>query len=84
MAFKGPGQRKFFFAAQDDKKKGLNPMEQKTKANPIDLKQAQAPLKSPSLNVPKLNNPTANPKPIPALPGLPKPARFAKMKKYFK
>jgi hypothetical protein len=78
MSFKG-NQRKFFFAAQDDKKKGINPMD-KTKPKSIDLKIPQAPMKSLDFKPAKIKNPTA----IPALPAMPKPAKFAKIKKFFK
>lgn len=80
MSFKSPAQRKFLFAAKDDKSKGLNPMEQKSQAKSIDLKQPQAPLKTNPFKIEKIKNPTA----IPAIPALPKPARFAKIKKFFK
>jgi len=81
MNFKSLKQKGYLFASLADKKKGLNPMEEKSKAKSIDLKQPQAPMKtSPIPKITKLENPTA----IPALPGLPKLAKFTKMKKFYK
>jgi len=73
-----------------------NPMMNKSSQQSISLKQSQAPMQqikpmkvnsisptsNPGLQLPKLGSQKAAT--IPALPGLPKPARFGKIKKFFK
>lgn len=75
MSFKSPAQRKYIFKVLDNKKKGINPIQDKSPSKSITAKPQNI-----SIQPIKMKNPSA----IPALPGLPKPAKFAKMKKFFK
>lgn len=72
MSFKSPAQRKFLFAMDKDKQKGI----------PVNKSSAK------SFSVPKLPSvnmsPTVKPTNIPSLPALPKMDKFARVKKYFK
>lgn len=75
MSFKSPAQRKYLFKVLDDKKKGVNPIQNKSEPKSINLNQPQ------NVSIKPIK---ANPSAIPALPGLPKPSKFAKMKKFYK
>lgn len=91
MGFKSAKQRAFLFAMDKDKAKGQDPQQihaQKSSAQAVSLPPAQAPMPHnikmgtiKPTSIPKLKLPKTS---IPALPGLPKPAKFAKVKKFFK
>lgn len=91
MGFKSAKQRAFLFAMDRDKAKGQNPQQihaQKSSAQPVSLPPAQAPMPH-NIKIGTIK-PTATPKlklpksTIPALPGLPKPAKFGKIRKFLK
>lgn len=91
--FKSGSQRRFLFAMDKDKQKGLNPIEVKSNSNSISTKSPGTitqPYKAYSLGTltPKKFHPPApksiNPTAVPSLPALPKMAKFGRIKKYIK
>lgn len=90
--FKSDKLRKMLFAQDQDKAQGIPvnktiPNSFPTQNHPEIIKPVQ-PINSgvPQFKpqIPKSIKPTANPNIIPSLPSMPKPAKFAKIKKYLK
>lgn len=90
--FKSPNQRKFLFAQDKDKQKGINPSKSSPNSFPTSRPpEMTKPFKAFSLgtlaakefkpSMPGNIKPTSNPSVIPSLPGLPK---FGKTKQYLK
>jgi hypothetical protein len=84
--FKNANQRRMLFAQDAAKKKGLDPSftPRKTSTSISSSPGLPTPEGIPSPAKMGLSSPTASPNVIPALPPMPKMARFAKTRKYLK
>lgn len=93
MGFKDASQRKFLFAMDKDKQKGINPMEAKSNSMAIptsatgQITQAPQTFKLGAPGVKQFHAPvpgSINPTSVPSLPALPKMPHFGRVKQYLK
>lgn len=93
--FKSPGQRKFLFAMDKDKQKGINPIQNKSQANSISTTHPPQIIKPPTTFNAGLSKPvqpykfpsmgsSITPTAVPSLPTLSKVPKFGRVKKFFK